>query len=303
MSNPVRSAGRGDPFGPPADRCKLGRLILSIAASTPRWASEQDNDRRIDVADAQTAGARPNPDEFCPISRGGMVTFDPKFLTWDGPASRSDRQGVGRGGGKRDEWSGVCFMAPETLSAICPKARMTMIAFASARKVTLRMSTSRNATLLDDLLAFLRKTPDLSLGYDARRARLLAKLEAEVASLAPPCDPVIQEARERWATTPFIRIDPDERMIENDVDGSHWVRAWVRISHALPPRPDSPTRRRYEAAIAAMPERMRQIFLAHCVEDKSYETIATQFSIDLKTVQNEIAAALSQLAAVLERNE
>lgn len=177
-----------------------------------------------------------------------------------------------------------------------------MLAFASNRKAILCMSTERNAALPEDLLAFLRKTPGVSLGYYPQRARLIARLEALVASLAPPCDPVIQEARERWATTPFIRIDPDERMIENDVDGSHWIRAWVRISHALPLRPDSPTRRRYEAAIAAMPERTRQIFLAHRVEDKSYETIAAQFATDLETVQNEIAAALFQLSVALERD-
>src|SRR3546814_5382634 len=52
----------------------------------------------------------------------------------------------------------------------------------------------------------------------------------------------------------------------SDVCSSDLVRAWVKISTVFPARADTPDRRRFEAAVADMPEEMRQIFLAHALD-------------------------------------
>src|SRR3546814_16590916 len=91
----------------------------------------------------------------------------------------------------------------------------------------------------------------------ARRRELAARGAGELKRLTAPPDPAIREARERWATTSFLRIDQDERVIEVNPDGTTWVRAWVKISTVFPARADTPDRRRFEAAVADTPEEMR----------------------------------------------
>src|SRR3546814_2772159 len=83
----------------------------------------------------------------------------------------------------------------------------------------------------------------------ARRRELAARVAEELKRLTAPPHPAIREARERWATTSFLRIDQDERVIEVNPDGTTWVRAWVTISTVFPARADTPDRRRFEAAV------------------------------------------------------
>src|SRR3546814_15249143 len=74
-------------------------------------------------------------------------------------------------------------------------------------------------------------------------------------------------------------MEQDEWVIEVNPDGTTWVRAWVKISTVFPARADTPDRRRFEAAVADMPEEMRQIFLAHALDGLPYETIAEQLLV------------------------
>src|SRR3546814_6595864 len=76
----------------------------------------------------------------------------------------------------------------------------------------------------------------------ARRRELAARVAEELKRLTAPPHPAIREARERWATTSFLRIDQDERVIEVNPDGTTWVRSeehtselqsLMRISYAV----------------------------------------------------------------------
>src|SRR3546814_21011206 len=81
----------------------------------------------------------------------------------------------------------------------------------------------------------------------------------------------------------------------SDVCSSDLVRAWVKISTVFPARADTPDRRRFEAAVADMPEEMRQIFLAHALDGLPYETIAEQLLVGVAEVQLQVGMALARL--------
>src|SRR3546814_12813830 len=108
----------------------------------------------------------------------------------------------------------------------------------------------------------------------ARRRELAARVAEELKRRTAPPHPAIRDARERWATTSFLRIYQDERVIEVNPDGTTWVRAWVKISTVFPARADTPDRRRFEAAVADMPAEMRQIFPPHALAGLPYDTNA-----------------------------
>ena len=159
------------------------------------------------------------------------------------------------------------------------------------------MITRQIAELLQQLLHFLQDGKLVGMGFQrrARRRELAARVADELKRLTAPAHPAIREARERWATTSFLRIDQDERVIEVNPDGTTWVRAWVKISTVFPARADTPDRRRFEAAVADMPEEMRQIFLAHALDGLPYETIAEQLLVGVAEVQLQMGLALARL--------
>lgn len=165
------------------------------------------------------------------------------------------------------------------------------------------MSTRQIVELFRELVTFLedRKLTSIDLRRRARRRKLAERVELELNRLAAPPHPAIQEARERWATTSFLRIDRDERLVEVNPDGTSWVRAWVKISAGFPASADAPERRRYEATVADMPEIMRQIFLAHALEGSPYEAIAERLHIDVAEVQSQMGFALARLDEAVGR--
>ena len=159
------------------------------------------------------------------------------------------------------------------------------------------MITRQISEILQQLLHSLKDSKLVGTGFQRRvRGReLAARVAAEPKDLTAPAHPAIREARERWATTSFLRIDRDERVIEVNPDGTSWVRAWVKISTSFPARADTPGGRSFEAAVADMPEEMRQIFLAHAQDGLPYETIAEQLDVDVAQVQLQMGLALARL--------
>lgn len=164
------------------------------------------------------------------------------------------------------------------------------------------MTTRQIVELLRERVTFLDDGKLVSIDFrrPARRRELAARVELELNRLTAPPHPAIQEARERWATTSFLRIDREERSIEVNPDGTSWVRAWVKISAGFPAA-DAPERRRYEATVAHMPEIMRQIFLAHALEGSPYEAIAERLHIDVAEVQSQMGFALARLDEAIGR--
>ena len=159
------------------------------------------------------------------------------------------------------------------------------------------MITRQIIELLQQLLHSLQNGELVGMGFQrrARRRELAARVTEELKRLTAPAHPAIREARERWATTSFLRIDQDERVIEVNPDGTTWVRAWVKISTVFPARADTRDRRSFEAAVADMPEEMRQIFLAHALDGLPYKAIAEQLHVDVAQVQLQIGLALARL--------
>ncbi len=62
-------------------------------------------------------------------------------------------------------------------------------------------------------------------------------------------------------------------------------------------------RDRYREAVAALPERMRQVFILHRVEGQSYKEIAARLDISVRTVEWHIAEAIVRISRGLERDE
>lgn len=60
-------------------------------------------------------------------------------------------------------------------------------------------------------------------------------------------------------------------------------------------------RRRYRAAVDALPPRMREVFVLHRVEGLGYKEIATQLGISIRTVEWHFAEALLRIGRDLEQ--
>src|SRR3546814_6483220 len=77
------------------------------------------------------------------------------------------------------------------------------------------MITRKISELLQQLLHSLQNGELVGMGFQrrARRRELAARVAEELKRLTAPPHPAIREARERWATTSFLRIDQDERVI------------------------------------------------------------------------------------------
>jgi RNA polymerase sigma-70 factor (ECF subfamily) len=59
-------------------------------------------------------------------------------------------------------------------------------------------------------------------------------------------------------------------------------------------------RDRYREAVAALPERMREVFLLHRVQDLSYKEIAARLGISVRTVEWHIAQAIVRIGRELD---
>ena len=60
-------------------------------------------------------------------------------------------------------------------------------------------------------------------------------------------------------------------------------------------------RRRYRAAVDALPPRMREVFVLHRVEGLGYSEIATQLGISMRTVEWHVGEALLRIGRDLEQ--
>jgi RNA polymerase sigma-70 factor (ECF subfamily) len=58
---------------------------------------------------------------------------------------------------------------------------------------------------------------------------------------------------------------------------------------------------RYRAAVAALPERMREVFLLHRVEGLGYKEIAAKLEISTRTVEWHVAEAIVRIGRSLEQ--
>lgn len=163
------------------------------------------------------------------------------------------------------------------------------------------MSDRETRALLIEALDFLNDHRNFSLRRDRRRTSydLAARIDEHLARLAAPPHPAIAEARERWAATPFLRVDEDERIFERSSDG-FWVRGWILIGLAVAGEIEPALRARYEAAIADLPERTRQVFLAHRAEGLDYALIAERLDIIVTEVQRHAAEAIAAITRFLD---
>lgn len=60
------------------------------------------------------------------------------------------------------------------------------------------------------------------------------------------------------------------------------------------------TQARYRAAVTALPERMRTVFLLHRVDGLSYKAIAAELGISIRTVEWHVAEAIMRIGKALD---
>jgi RNA polymerase sigma factor (sigma-70 family) len=63
---------------------------------------------------------------------------------------------------------------------------------------------------------------------------------------------------------------------------------------------DEDLRQRYRRAVAALPRKQREIFLAHLVSDQSYLEIAEARGLTIRQVERQMAKALYKLVKQME---
>ncbi|QJU58458.1 hypothetical protein HL653_12390 [Sphingomonas sp. AP4-R1] len=163
------------------------------------------------------------------------------------------------------------------------------------------MSDHDARALLVEALAFFNDHPRFSLRRDRRRTsyELAARIDAFLApDTAVP--PIVAAARERWANTHILRIDPDEQTVQHDGDG-YWVRAWVHVDAAGLAGVGAAPIDRYGRAVAALPEITRQVLLADFLGREDFTAIAVRFGITTQEVEQHIADALAAIAQALDR--
>ena len=64
--------------------------------------------------------------------------------------------------------------------------------------------------------------------------------------------------------------------------------------------PDPDTLRRLRAAVANLPRRQREIFLAHRLDDLSYLDIAGSMGLSVRRVERQIARAIYKIAKQMD---
>jgi RNA polymerase sigma-70 factor (ECF subfamily) len=68
----------------------------------------------------------------------------------------------------------------------------------------------------------------------------------------------------------------------------------------MPSNVDADFKRRLEAALAAMPRNQRETFLAHRVDDMSYDEIARLRGMTVREVERQMARAMYKLVKQME---
>lgn len=154
--------------------------------------------------------------------------------------------------------------------------------------------------LLAEALDFFNDHPRFSLRRDRRRDsyELASRIEKYLSPRAATTDPAIAQARDRWSSSDFLRIDDDENIIARDEQGE-WVRAWLRIEPALPAVIDPVTAQRYRQTVAALPESDRSVLLAHQQDGQSITQIAERLAITTSQVERHLADALTAIARAI----
>ena len=114
-----------------------------------------------------------------------------------------------------------------------------------------------------------------------------------------PPHPAIAAARDHLRRGALLRIDPDERLVDVEAAGV-WVRAWIWVDRAAIESHEARRRVRFRDAVEALAEPARSVFLAHSVEDLSYELIAERHGLDVEVVQIALAEALTVLSAAID---
>lgn len=154
--------------------------------------------------------------------------------------------------------------------------------------------------LLAEALDFFNDHPRFSLRRDRRRNSydLASRIEKCLSTDRGPTDPVIAEARYRWASSGFLRVDADEHIVTRDAQG-YWVRAWVRIEPARVGEIDPVTANRYRQAVAALPDLTRSVLLAHQQERQRITQVAERLGVTTQEVERHIADALTTIGRAL----
>lgn len=155
----------------------------------------------------------------------------------------------------------------------------------------------RNAKqLLIEALAFFNDVPRFRR-CGRSSYELASRIEAHLAELQNG-EAAISEARQRWALSGFIRVDPDEAAFDETDDG-YWVRGWVRIGKAGLGDTPVALRDHYEAAVSSLPLFTREVFNAHRLEELHYDAIANRYGIDRREVERVLATALLEISRAL----
>lgn len=97
---------------------------------------------------------------------------------------------------------------------------------------------------------------------------------------------LIDRARRLATRAPHVPID-GERDLATRAEQSDAIEA-------------EQMRQRYRQAVAALPDRMRQVFLLHRVDQLSYKEIAARLGISVRTVEWHIAEAIVRIGKGLD---
>ncbi|MBT2246850.1 sigma-70 region 4 domain-containing protein [Sphingobium sp. BHU LFT2] len=132
-----------------------------------------------------------------------------------------------------------------------------------------------------------------------RRRRLLGRLDAYLHRWEASPHPAIAFARKRSESAASLRIDIDEISVEKASNG-FWVRSWVWVDQKALLCFELQRLSTAREILKTLPPRTRAVFLAHCIDDLPYQTIATDLGISVQDVQREFAAAMLALSIAID---
>lgn len=163
------------------------------------------------------------------------------------------------------------------------------------------MTDRDTRALLAEALEFFNDHPRFSLrrNRDRDSYALASRIEAHLATWRKPAHPAIEAARIRWNTVGFLRVDDDERIVDVSTDG-YWVRSWIHVNPETIGEIDDAMRTRYKAAVEALPDLMRTVFLENMRENLSYREIAARHALSIDEVESLLSLALFNIGATLD---
>ena len=147
--------------------------------------------------------------------------------------------------------------------------------------------------LLRDALALFNDRPNFGLRRDpgATSYRLAGRIDAYFAGRAAVGRPLLERARRFFAGLPDLRFDPPDA-----AHADHWIPAWVRLPAGLA---DSGVLATIDAALAALPPIMRDVYLALRDRESAYPAIAAEYAIPVSEVERHVATALVRIDEAL----